>query len=113
MQKVLELMRIESKVRLEADGAFSTLNLSSGQKKRLALACSLLEEREVYLFDEVAADFDPGFRQFFYEELLPGLKREGNTVLAISHDDRYFHVADRVLNMRDGMFCVNGDGEAA
>jgi putative ATP-binding cassette transporter len=113
MQNILELMRIDSKVRLEADGAFSTLNLSSGQKKRLALACSLLEEREVYLFDEVAADFDPGFRQFFYEELLPGLKREGNTVLAISHDDRYFHVADRVLNMRDGMFCANGDGEAA
>ena len=114
MRKVLELMRIDSKVRLESDGSFSTLDLSAGQKKRLALACALLEDRDVYLLDEVAADFDPGFRKFFYEELLPDLKREGHTVLAISHDDRYFHVADRVLNMRDGMFTDNGhDGDAA
>jgi putative ATP-binding cassette transporter len=114
MKKVLELMRIDSKVRLEPDGSFSTLDLSAGQQKRLALACALLEEREVYLLDEVAADFDPGFRKFFYEELLPDLKREGCTILAISHDDRYFHVADRVLSMRDGMFTENGhDGDAA
>lgn len=114
MNKVLELMRIDSKVRLEPDGSFSTLDLSAGQQKRLALACALLEDREVYLLDEVAADFDPGFRKFFYEELLPDLKREGCTILAISHDDRYFHVADRVLSMRDGMFTENGhDGDAA
>ncbi len=108
MKKVLEMMRIDSKVRLEADGSFSTLDLSAGQRKRLALACALLEDREVYLLDEVAADFDPGFRKFFYEELLPDLKRAGCTILAISHDDRYFHVADRVLSMRDGMFVEGG-----
>jgi putative ATP-binding cassette transporter len=114
MKKVLELMRIDSKVRLEPDGSFSTLDLSAGQRKRLALACSLLEDRDVYLLDEVAADFDPGFRKFFYEELLPDLKREGCTILAISHDDRYFHVADRVLSMRDGIFVENGhDGDRA
>lgn len=114
MKKVLELMRIDSKVRIEPDGSFSTLDLSAGQRKRLALACALLEDREVYLLDEVAADFDPGFRKFFYEVLLPDLKREGCTILAISHDDRYFHVADRVLCMRDGLFVENGhDGDAA
>lgn len=82
MRKVLHLMRIESKVRLEPDGSFSTLDLSAGQRKRLALACALLEDREVYLFDEVAADFDPGFR-VFHEEFLPDLQREGKTILAI------------------------------
>lgn len=112
--EVLALMRIDSKVRLEPDGTFSTLDLSAGQRKRLALACALLEGRDVYLLDEVAADFDPGFRKFFYEELLPDLKRSGRTILAISHDDRYFHVADRVLAMRDGRFVENGhDGDAA
>ncbi len=112
MEKVLRTMRIESKVRLDGDGMFLTLELSAGQRKRLALACALLEERSVYLFDEVAADFDPQFRRFFYEELLPGLKGEGATILAISHDDRYFHVADRVLTMREGVF-VDSDGEDA
>ncbi len=112
--EVLSLMRIDSKVRLEPDGTFSTLDLSAGQRKRLALACALLEGRDVYLLDEVAADFDPGFRKFFYEELLPELKRSGHTILAISHDDRYFHVADRVLAMCDGRFVENRhDGDVA
>jgi putative ATP-binding cassette transporter len=111
MAKVLETMRISSKVRLEEDGSFSTLELSAGQRKRLALACALLEDRDILLLDEVAADFDPGFRRFFYEELLPDLKDQGKTILAISHDDRYFHVADRVLVMRDGAFCANGCSE--
>ena len=29
---------------------------------------------------------------------------QGGTILAISHDDRYFHVADRLLTMREGGF---------
>ncbi|MEG6506086.1 cyclic peptide export ABC transporter [Nitratidesulfovibrio sp. 1201_IL3209] len=104
LHRVLRTMRMETKVHLLEDGSFSTLDLSAGQRKRLALACALLEGREVYLFDEVAADFDPAFRRYFYEELLPGITRQGGTVLAISHDDRYFHVADRVLTMREGAF---------
>lgn len=104
LHNVLQKMKIETKVRLLEDGSFSTLDLSAGQRKRLALACALLEERDVYLFDEVAADFDPVFRKFFYEELLPDITKNGGTVLAISHDDRYFHVADRILTMREGIF---------
>ena len=112
IHELLRQMQIETKVQLQEDGSFSTLDLSAGQKKRLALACALLEDREVFLLDEVAADFDPGFRRYFYEELLPEITRGGRTVLAISHDDRYFHVADRVLTMREGSFDENGDEES-
>ena len=109
IQDLLRQMQIETKVRLQEDGSFSTLDLSAGQKKRLALVCALLEDREIFLLDEVAADFDPAFRRYFYEELLPELSKNGKTVLAISHDDRYFHLADRVLTMREGFFVENGD----
>ena len=101
---VLRTLHMETKVSLLEDGTFSTLDLSAGQRKRLALACALLEKRHIYLFDEVAADFDPVFRRYFYEELLPDIIRQGGTILAISHDDRYFHVAHRVLTMREGGF---------
>jgi len=109
LEATLRTVRIETKVHLMEDGSFSTLDLSAGQRKRLALACALLENRAVYLFDEVAADFDPAFRRYFYEELLPDIVRRGGTVLAISHDDRYFHVADRVLTMREGSFAEDGE----
>ena len=81
---------------------FADLNLSTGQRKRLAMVVALLEDRPLYVFDEWAADQDPPFRRYYYEELLPELKRRGKTVLAISHDDRYFHCADRVVVMEYG-----------
>ena len=84
------------------DGRFSNIMLSTGQRKRLALVVSWLEDKPVYVFDEVGADQDPQFRGYFYETLLPELKNTGKTVVVVTHDDRYFHVADRVLGMDYG-----------
>ncbi|WP_371345737.1 cyclic peptide export ABC transporter [Ancylobacter sp. IITR112] len=83
-------------------GRLSTLDLSAGQRKRLALVHAWLEDRPVVVFDEWAADQDPQFRQIFYEELLPELKRRGKAIIAISHDDRYFYLADRLVRMDGG-----------
>ncbi|HOQ46696.1 MAG TPA: cyclic peptide export ABC transporter [Bryobacteraceae bacterium] len=101
VEQLLELMQISGKTTFR-DGRFSTISLSTGQRKRLALVISYLEDKPVYVFDEVAADQDPQFRAHFYEVLLPELKKAGKTVIVISHDDRYFHVADRVLRMEYG-----------
>lgn len=79
-----------------------TASLSSGQKKRMALLAAILENRQILLLDEVAADFDPHFREVYYREILPELKAEGRTLFVISHDDRYYDIADRVLTMREG-----------
>ena len=76
--------------------------LSQGQRKRLALLAAVLENRSIMVLDEWAADQDPEFRRTFYQDLLPLLKQAGYTVFAISHDDRYFNHADRVLLMRAG-----------
>lgn len=97
----LEKLEIAHKVSV-VDGAFSTTDLSTGQRKRLALVHAYLEQRPVLVFDEWAADQDPSFRHFFYTELLPELKARGHLLIAISHDDRYFHLADRLLVMHDG-----------
>lgn len=98
---VLRLMEISGKTAF-VDGRFSTTHLSTGQRKRLALVVSYLEDKPVYVFDEVAADQDPQFRRYFYETMLPELKSAGKTIVVVSHDDRYFHVGDRVLQMDYG-----------
>jgi putative ATP-binding cassette transporter len=100
-QSHLERLGIAHKVRLEGD-RFSTTDLSTGQRKRLALVQAYLEHRPVIVTDEWAADQDPEFRHIFYEQLLPELKAHGKTTIVISHDDRYFHVADRIVRMTDG-----------
>jgi putative pyoverdin transport system ATP-binding/permease protein len=98
---LLRLMELSHKTAF-GGGRFTNTHLSTGQRKRLALAVSYLEDKPLYIFDEVAADQDPPFRRYFYETLLPELKRDGKTVVVVTHDDRYFHIADRVLQMDYG-----------
>ncbi|KWU54896.1 ABC transporter ATP-binding protein [Bacillus mycoides] len=100
-KQYLELLQLNHKVKLE-DGKFSTTDLSQGQRKRLALLTAYLEDRPFYVFDEWAADQDPIFKEIFYTKLLPDLKKRGKTVLVISHDDQYFHLAERVIKVDYG-----------
>ncbi len=94
-------MQLEGKTSF-VNRSFTNVALSTGQKKRLAMIVALLEDRPFCVFDEWAADQDPEFRKYFYDELLPLLRQEGKTVLVVSHDDRYFHCADRVVTMEYG-----------
>ena len=97
----LAQFQIDHKVQVK-DGVLSTIDLSQGQRKRLALLTAYLEDRPIYVFDEWAADQDPQFREIFYYQLLPGLIDKGKTVIVISHDDRYYHVADRIITLDYG-----------
>lgn len=103
IQKYLEVLQLDKKVKIE-DGKFSTTRLSTGQKKRLALLVSYLEDKPIYLFDEWAADQDPEFRMFFYNTLLPNLKERGKCVIAITHDEQYFNLADKFIKMDMGKY---------
>ena len=104
--ELLRLFEIEDKTSVAGD-EFTTIELSAGQRKRLALIVALLERRPICILDEWAADQDPVFRRKFYNELLVMLKARGITVVAVSHDDRYYDCADRRLHMEDGRI-VNG-----
>ncbi len=97
----LAAMALKGKVSFE-NGRFSTLSLSDGQRRRLALLSAYLEDAELYLFDEWAADQDPAFKKVFYHRILPELKARGKAVVAITHDDRFFSIADRLLVMDEG-----------
>ncbi len=108
---LLEDLQLAHKVKIE-NGVFSTLELSQGQRKRLALLVSYLEDRPFYLFDEWAADQDPLFKDVFYRRLLPELKAKGKTVVVITHDDRYFHLADRYIKLDFGQVIEEGAGGA-
>ena len=100
-QRYLSQLQLAHKVQISG-GQLSTIDLSQGQRKRLALLTAYLEDRPFYIFDEWAADQDPAFKNIFYLSLLPELKARGKTALVITHDDRYYHVADRVVKLNYG-----------
>lgn len=97
----MQELKLEQRVSLDG-GKFSTLGLSDGQRKRVALLVSYLEDRDVYVFDEWAADQDPQFKEFFYTTILFRLRELGKIVIVITHDDRYFHLADQLIKMENG-----------
>lgn len=99
--RYLREFALDQKVQIK-NGVFSTTALSDGQRKRLALVVSFVDDKQLYLLDEWAADQDPIFKKVFYTEILANLKARGKAVVVVSHDDRYFHVADQILMMEDG-----------
>lgn len=105
---LLTKLGLANKTSLVGD-AFVRQELSTGQRKRLALVAALAEDRPLYVFDEWAADQDPTFRRYFYEEILPSLRQKGKAVIAVSHDDRYFHCADRLVRMQSGQLAAVED----
>jgi putative ATP-binding cassette transporter len=111
-RKWLKELQLDRKVSDER-GVLSTTELSQGQRKRLALLVAYLEDRPFYVFDEWAADQDPTYKAIFYERLLPDLRARGKTVLVITHDDRYFDLADRCLMLDAGQLRARtaGSGE--
>jgi putative pyoverdin transport system ATP-binding/permease protein len=107
----LEQLQLSHKVQI-AEGRFSTTALSQGQRKRLALLTAYLEDRPFYLFDEWASDQDPVFKEVFYTRLLPELKKRGKAVVVITHDDRYFWAADRIIKLDYGkVYTTHADDE--
>ncbi len=101
-ERYVRALGMGHKVKIEG-GRFSTIDLSTGQRKRLALVSAYLEDRPAYLFDEWAADQDPAFKRVFYKELLPELRARGKAVVVITHDDAYFGCADRIVKLEDGL----------
>ncbi len=100
-KRLLHRLGLTHKVRIDR-GRFSTTELSHGQRKRLALLTAALEDRTLFILDEWAADQDSGFKRWFYLEWLPEVRRSGRTAVVISHDDRYFGVADRLVRLEQG-----------
>jgi putative pyoverdin transport system ATP-binding/permease protein len=108
-RQFLAHLQLEGKLTV-AGGRLSTVDLSQGQRKRLALLVAYLEDRPVYIFDEWAADQDPLFKRVFYNELLPEMKAKGKTLLVITHDESWFDRADRIVKLRDGRIAGDEGG---
>jgi putative ATP-binding cassette transporter len=103
---LLSKFQLFNKTRI-SDGEFSTLDLSAGQRRRLALVVSLLEKRPILLLDEWTAEQDPEFRRKFYDEVLPAISGAGITVVMVTHDERYLKeltLPARKLRMDEGRF---------
>jgi len=105
VKEYLSLFELEGKVEFTM-GKFTTIDLSTGQRKRLALICAMLENKPILVMDEFAADQDPYFRRKFYTQILKVIRKEGFTVIAVTHDDNYYECCDTLYKMDAGQLQV-------
>lgn len=102
VEALIAEMELSEVLKIDQDKNRISTNLSKGQQKRLALIYLLLEDKDVIILDEWAAEQDPVFRATFYKEIIPSLKQKGKTVIAVTHDDQYFHCAEKVIKFDYG-----------
>ncbi|MBR08972.1 MAG: hypothetical protein CMP48_14990 [Rickettsiales bacterium] len=100
-ERYIKLLELDKKVSIK-DNRLSTVSLSTGQRTRLALLMAYLDDKPFYIFDEWAASQDPYYKEVFYRTLLPELKSRGKTLIIITHDEKYFDGADRIVMLQDG-----------
>jgi len=101
LNDLLSLMKLDQITFWEKDH-FTNVELSTGQKKRLALVIALMEDKSIYVFDEWASDQSPDFRKLFYEKIIQDIKNKGKTIIVVTHDEQYYHCADRIIKMEYG-----------
>jgi len=101
VERYLKLLELDKKVQIK-ENKLSTTSLSTGQRKRLALLLSYLDDKPFYVFDEWAASQDPYYKEVFYRTLLPEMRAKGKTLLVITHDEKYFDGADNFIMLQDG-----------
>ena len=99
--ELLKMFSMDSVVTV-AGGRLSTVRLSQGQRKRMALIAALAQDKDIYVLDEWAADQDPQHRKLFYEKVIPWMRSRGKTIIAVTHDERYFNAADRCVELEMG-----------
>lgn len=107
----LKLFELNGKITFQ-NNHFSSSNLSTGQRKRLALIIALIRLNPILVLDEWAADQDPVFRKKFYTQIIPELKNRGFSIIAITHDDAYYHNADKLYKMESGKLALESARKA-
>ncbi|QJB31966.1 cyclic peptide export ABC transporter [Chitinophaga oryzae] len=109
----LRKMELENIVTFDTGKKSIKADLSKGQQKRLALIYVMLEDKDVIVLDEWAAEQDPVFRAYFYKIIVPELKQMGKTVIAVTHDDAYFDCGDRLIKFDYGTIVSDTSVNAA
>jgi putative ATP-binding cassette transporter len=108
--ETVERVRLSGITSIRSEG-ISRLDLSAGQRRRLALAIALLEDRNVMILDEFVADQDPEQREYFFGTLLPWLKSRGKTLVISTHDLHWLPYCDRVLTFQNGKITEQAQGK--
>jgi putative ABC transport system ATP-binding protein len=88
---------------LEGRGRSAPLKLSGGQQQRVAIARALIHEPRLLVCDEPTSALDAELGRRVMSLIRDRSHQQDRAVIVVTHDDRIFHLADRIAYMDDGL----------
>src|SRR6202040_3498077 len=95
-ERCLELLGMANKRHLKP------AELSGGEKQRVAIARALMRDPKILLADEPTASLDSKAGEVIAGILRDIARKQGRTVVVVSHDERLRVFANQILSLRDG-----------
>jgi hemin transport system ATP-binding protein len=81
--------------------------LSTGQKQRIAVARALMNDPKLILGDEPTASLDHASSMLVINLIKKHVLHNGASALIVTHDERIFEFADRVIRLEDGQVVLH------
>lgn len=98
IEELLKVLGIEEKRNV------MPMKLSGGEQQRVAIARALANKPKIILADEPTGNLDSATGDKVLELLISGVKKYGQTLVMITHNEDIAKMADRVVVMKDGSF---------
>jgi putative ABC transport system ATP-binding protein len=78
------------------------VKLSGGEQQRVAIARAIGSQPDILIMDEPTASLDGDTGQSILRFVQKNILNENRCILVVTHDDRIYEFATRILNMEDG-----------
>jgi putative ABC transport system ATP-binding protein len=112
-QSVAKAERILDVVGLRGRASLPPVKLSGGEQQRVAIARAIVSEPEILIMDEPTASLDGDTGRSVVQFVHRNLLNEQRCIIVVTHDDRIFDFATRILKMEDGRLIQAGEARAA
>ena len=89
-------------------GDLPPTRLSGGEQQRVAIARAIAAGPEIMIFDEPTASLDGDTGRKIVEFVRSEILTEQRCIVVVTHDDRIYEYADRILRMQDGRLLEGG-----
>ncbi|MGO9837783.1 MAG: ABC transporter ATP-binding protein [Polyangiaceae bacterium] len=108
---IKEAMKYLEVVGLRARAKLNPTRLSGGEQQRVAIARALASGPDLMIFDEPTASLDGDTGKKIVDFVKREVLTDRRCIVVVTHDDRIYDYADRILHMEDGRL-LDGKGGA-
>jgi len=97
-----EAMRYLEVVGLKDRASLPPVKLSGGEQQRVAIARAIAGQPDLLVFDEPTASLDGDTGRRIVEFVKKKILTDEKCIILVTHDNRIFEYADRIMKMEDG-----------